>query len=169
MLTDFLSLLFWIKCFAKGAIPQKLPTSLVHLKCLDLCGFEFCFGREVDLLSALLLVTSSPNIETIKIEMEDDLTEAVSQAIMNLIDHQDYSYVTLDHLRVIEIYNFSNMKTRMDFVKLILAKSPMLKKVAIYLNEEIVDIHGRVKILEEMIQYPRASAKAEIVILNFCV
>ncbi|KAJ0669512.1 putative FBD domain-containing protein [Helianthus annuus] len=98
--------------------------------------------------------------------MEDDPTEAVSQTIMNLIDHQDYSYVTLDHLRVIEIFSFSNMKTGMDFVKLILAKSPMLKKAAIHLNEQVVDIHGRVKILEEMIQYPRASAKAAIVIIN---
>ncbi|KAJ0669514.1 putative F-box domain, FBD domain, leucine-rich repeat domain superfamily [Helianthus annuus] len=155
-----------IQCFAKGAIPQKLPNSLVHLKRLDLCGFEFCFGRQVDLLSALLLVTSSPNIETINIEMGHYPTEAVSQTVMNLIDHQDYSYVTLDHLRVIEIYNFTNMKTGMDFVKLILAKSPMLKKVAIHFNEQVVDIHGRVKILEEMIQYARASAKAAIVIIN---
>ncbi|MFS7940148.1 putative FBD domain-containing protein [Helianthus anomalus] len=93
-------------------------------------------------------------------------TEVVSHTIMNPIDHQDYSYVTLDHLRVIEILNFSNMKTGMDFVKLILTKSPKLRKVAIYLNKQVVDVHGKVKILEEMIQYPRASAKAEIVILN---
>ncbi|KAJ0634235.1 putative F-box domain, FBD domain, F-box-like domain superfamily protein [Helianthus annuus] len=155
-----------IQCFAKGVIPQKLQTPLAHLRSLDLQESGLCFGREVDLLSILLLVTSSPNIETIKLEMEDDPTEAVSQTIMNLIDHQDYSYVTLDHLRVIEIFSFSNMKTGMDFVKLILAKSPMLKKAAIHLNEQVVDIHGRVKILEEMIQYPRASAKAAIVIIN---
>ncbi|KAJ0669501.1 putative F-box domain, FBD domain, leucine-rich repeat domain superfamily [Helianthus annuus] len=155
-----------IQCFAKGVIPQKLPTPLAHLRSLDLQEFGLCFGREVDLLSILLLVTSSPNIESIKLEMEDDPTEAVSQTIMNLIDHQDYSYVTLDHLSVIQIFSFSNMKTGMDFMKLILAKSPMLKKVAIHLNKEVVDIHGRVKILEEMIQYPRASAKAAIVIIN---
>ncbi|KAJ0815231.1 putative F-box domain, FBD domain, F-box-like domain superfamily protein [Helianthus annuus] len=151
-----------IQCFAKGVISQKLPTPLDHLRSFHFSGL--CFGSEVDLLSILLLVTSSPNIETIKLEMEHNPTEVVSQTIMNLIDHQDYSYVTLDHLRVIEIFNFSNMKMGMDFVKLILAKSPMLKNVELYLNEEVVDIHGKVKILEEMIQYPRASAKAEITV-----
>ncbi|KAI7726297.1 hypothetical protein M8C21_014353 [Ambrosia artemisiifolia] len=150
-----------IQCFATGVIPQKLPTSLIHLKSLEFVGFGLCFGREVDLRSVLLLVTSSPNIETIRMEMENYPTEAVSQTTMNLVDHQDYSHVILGHLRVIEINNFSNMKTGMDFVKLILAKSPMLKKVWIHINER-VDIHGRVNILEEMIQYPRASPKAEI-------
>ncbi|KAI7740077.1 hypothetical protein M8C21_011415 [Ambrosia artemisiifolia] len=150
-----------IQCFAKGVIRQKLPISLGRLKSLEFYGFGLCFGREVDLLSVLLLVTSSPNIETINMEMELYPTEAVSQTTMNLVDHQDYSYVMLDHLRVVVISSFSNMKTSMDFVKLILAKSPMLKKVVIFINEQ-VDIHGKVKILSEMIRYPRASAKAEI-------
>ncbi|KAI7726296.1 hypothetical protein M8C21_014352, partial [Ambrosia artemisiifolia] len=50
-------------CFATGVMPQKLPMSLVHIKYLHLQGLSF--ARETDLLSALLLVASSPNIETI--------------------------------------------------------------------------------------------------------
>ncbi|MFS8021684.1 putative F-box domain, FBD domain, leucine-rich repeat domain superfamily [Helianthus anomalus] len=149
-----------IKCFCTGFIPQKLPTSLVHLKRLDLRGQRF--GIEDDLLSTLSLVTSC-DVEIIEMEMENQPTVAMSQAAMNLIDQQDYSYVILDHLRVIKITNFSHMKTGMDFVKLILAKSPMLKKVDIHIHQQ-VDIHGELKIVKELIQYPRASAKAEIII-----
>ncbi|MFS8021678.1 putative FBD domain-containing protein [Helianthus anomalus] len=152
-----------IQCLATGVIPQKLPTPLVHLRSLDFHEFGLCFGKEVDLLSILLLVTSSPNVEKIIMEMEQHPTEAVSQTTMNLIDHQDYSHVILDRLRILQILSFSNMKSGMDFVKLILAKSPMLRKVVISLNNGI-DIHGKVSILTEMIQYPRASAKAEIII-----
>ncbi|MFS8021651.1 putative F-box domain, FBD domain, leucine-rich repeat domain superfamily [Helianthus anomalus] len=148
-----------IKCFATGVMPQKLPTSLVHIKYLHLQGLSF--AREIDLHSALLLVTSSPNIDTIILEMQYNPNEAVSQTAMNLIDQQDYSYVVMDHLRVITITNFTNMKTGMDFVKLILAKSPMLKIVDIMIDKR-VDIHGEVKMLKELLQYPRASTRAEI-------
>ncbi|KAI7726305.1 hypothetical protein M8C21_014361 [Ambrosia artemisiifolia] len=148
-----------IKCFATGVMPQKLPTSLVHIKYLRLQGLSF--AREIDLLSALLLVTSSPNIDTIILEMQYNPNEAVSQTAMNLIDQQDYSYVILDHLRVITITNFTNMKPGMDFVRLILAKSPMLKIVDIMIDKR-VDIHGEVKMLKELLQYPRASTRAKI-------
>ncbi|KAI7726293.1 hypothetical protein M8C21_014349 [Ambrosia artemisiifolia] len=148
-----------IKCFATGFMPKKLPTSLVHLKYLHLHRLRF--GREVDFLCALSLVASF-NVEITEIEMEDNPTEAMSQIAMNLIDHYN-SFVILDHLRVIRIRNFTNTKIGMDFVKLILAKSPMLKKVDIYINHQ-VDINGELKIVKELIRYPRASAKAEIMI-----
>ncbi|KAI7726307.1 hypothetical protein M8C21_014363 [Ambrosia artemisiifolia] len=126
------------RCFATGVMPQKLPTSLVHIKYLHLQGLSF--AREIDLLSAILLVTSSPNIETIMLEMQYNPNEAVSQTAMNLIDQQDYSYVVLDHLRVITITNFTNMKPGMDFVRLILAKSPMLKIVDIMIDKRVEEL-----------------------------
>ncbi|GJR30066.1 F-box/FBD/LRR-repeat protein-like protein [Tanacetum coccineum] len=149
-----------IKCFAIGVIPKKLPTSLDHLIYLRLSGVSF--GREIELQSVLLLVTSSPKIETIVIDMDHNPKEAVSQIAMNLIDLQEYSHFTLDHLRVIQIKDFSNMKPGMDFVKLILAKSPMLKLVDIMIDG-FVDIHEEIKMLKELIQYPRASTRAEII------
>ena len=55
---------FGLKCFATRDMPQKLPTLLDHLEVLNLSGL-LCFAREVELCSPLLLVTSSPNIQTI--------------------------------------------------------------------------------------------------------
>ncbi|KAF5800445.1 hypothetical protein HanXRQr2_Chr07g0316071 [Helianthus annuus] len=50
---------------------------------------------------------------------------------MNLFDLQDYTYVKLDCLDELEITKFGNMKPGMGFLKLILAKSCMLKKVRV--------------------------------------
>ncbi|MFS8021650.1 putative FBD domain-containing protein [Helianthus anomalus] len=93
--------------------------------------------------------------------MQYNPNEAMSKTAMNLIDQQDYSYAVLAHLRVITITNFTNMKTGLDFVKLVLAKSPMLKMVDIVIDKR-VDINSEVKMLKELVRYPRASAKAEI-------
>ncbi|KAI3777961.1 hypothetical protein L2E82_06869 [Cichorium intybus] len=100
-----------LKCFCVGVMPQKLPIALVHLRVLNVSGL--CFAKEVELRSALLLVTSSPNLEKIIMEM-CYTTEVVSQGAMNLLDLLDYSYVTLDRLRELEITNMSNIKPGMD-------------------------------------------------------
>lgn len=79
---------------------------------------------------------------------------------MNLLDLQDFAYVCFKHLREIEITNFTNMKPLKDFVKLILARSPMLKLVDVLIDKR-VDIHDEVKMLKELIQYQRALTGAK--------
>lgn len=149
-----------VQCFATGDMPQKLGTLLDRLRVVNLSGL--CFAREIELRSALLLVASSPNIQKIVMKMYYNPKEAVSQAAMNLLDLQDYSDVILDHLCELEITNISHMKPGLDFVKLILAKSPMLKKVGMVIDKQ-VDISSQVKMLRDLLQYQRASTKAEIV------
>ncbi|KAL4586532.1 hypothetical protein LXL04_011168 [Taraxacum kok-saghyz] len=120
-----------VKCFASGVLPQKLPSALVHLRVLVLSGL--CFAKEVELRSALLLITSSPNIEKIKMEM----WYSAEVSSMNVLEVENYSYVNLDHLRELEIRNMSNIRPGMDFVKLVLAKSPMLKNVGIVIDSRM--------------------------------
>lgn len=50
----------------------------------------------------------------------------------------------------------------MDFVKLILGKSPMLKNVGIIIDSR-VSINEEVKMLRELLLYQRASTNAKIV------
>lgn len=145
-----------VKCFATGVMPQKLPSALVHLRVLVLSGL--CFAKEVELRSALLLITSSPNIE--KIEMEMCYSTEVSS--MNLLEVEDYCYISLDNLRELEIKNMSNIRPGMDFVKLILGKSPTLRNVGIVIDNRVT-INDEVKMLRELLQYQRASTNAKIV------
>nr|XP_043614143.1 uncharacterized protein LOC122586102 [Erigeron canadensis] len=55
----------WIKkCLIVEEAPQKLPTSLVHLKKVS---FEMCFNSKHGLSIIALLIKSSPNLERIKL------------------------------------------------------------------------------------------------------
>ena len=48
---------------------------------------------------------------------------------------EDYSNMRLEHLNELEITIFGSEKSGLDFVKLVLAKSPQLKKVGIRLHK----------------------------------
>ncbi|KAI7754348.1 hypothetical protein M8C21_006036 [Ambrosia artemisiifolia] len=132
---------------------------LRHLRALILHGLSF--GKEAELRFVLLLVTSSPNLKKLKMQMTYNPTEAISQTANSLFDLQDYSYVKLDHLDNLEITNFSNMKPGMDFLKLVLAKSPMLKKVRVVINNN-VSATNEVQMLKDLLWNPCASAGVQI-------
>ncbi|KAJ0683292.1 hypothetical protein HanPI659440_Chr16g0656741 [Helianthus annuus] len=94
--------------------------------------------------------------------MHHNPTEPVSQTAMNFFELQDYAYVIFDHLHKITITNFTNMKPLMNFVKLILTNSPMLKLIFIVIDERVA-VDDEVEMLKELIQYPRTSARAQII------
>ncbi|KAL7606988.1 hypothetical protein Lser_V15G15195 [Lactuca serriola] len=57
---------FYVKLFAAGGMPQKLPTSLIHLRRLVL---DVCFLIQDEISSTLCLINNSPNLEKIQINM----------------------------------------------------------------------------------------------------
>lgn len=59
--------------------------------------------------------------------------------------------------------NFGNREYELDFVKLILAKSPVLKKVRIFLYNE-VNKEEELKIKGILLGSPRASSAVEIIV-----
>ncbi|KAI3497939.1 hypothetical protein L1887_33575 [Cichorium endivia] len=152
----------WIytKQFALGGMPQKLPTSLVYLRILVL---ELCIHEQHELSSILCVINSSPNLEKIKMTMFPDVGER--ETFDTLVDLQDYSDLKLDHLKELEITSFNNYAPEMEFVKLIMAKSHVLKKARIELNSD-VSVDEEVKMLRDLLllQFPRASPAAKFII-----
>ncbi|KAK1425584.1 hypothetical protein QVD17_20938 [Tagetes erecta] len=71
-----------------------LQVLLADLKRLLLLGLYF--ANENELHSALLFLTSSPNIEVIVVEMRHNPMDHVSQTAMNFFDPQDCSHIILD-------------------------------------------------------------------------
>lgn len=86
--------------------------------------------------------------------------EEYSETAINLVDLHDYSFTILNNLREMEITNFRNKKPEMDFVKLILSKSPMLKRIRIVINDQISG-SNEVKMLRDLSWIPRASIGAQ--------
>ncbi|KAJ0683274.1 putative leucine-rich repeat domain superfamily [Helianthus annuus] len=75
-----------------------------------------------------------PMIETLEMsgyywKMWDNEKLPVQQTPTNFLDPENYSNLKLDHLETLEMKTFNNLTLEMEFVKLIMDKSPLLKKV----------------------------------------
>ncbi|KAJ0823233.1 putative FBD domain-containing protein [Helianthus annuus] len=147
-----------------GGMPYKLSTSLVHLNYLFL---NVCLVEQNEISSALCIIRSSPVLETMKFLMYDNEKLPVQQTATNFLDLEGYPDMKLDHLETFWINNFSNLPLEMEFVRLIMAKSPVLKKVRILLNDN-VSVDEEVKMLRELVSnpIPRASPSAKLTIVR---
>lgn len=156
-----------IQRFNKGVVPRQLPTSLAHLKyfCLE----EIFFGDSYCLPFLGLLMRSSPNLEKLDLRIYSGVADFYSDDSDDEIDvvpPQDYSGIWLKNLKDLKIEHFFNMKCEVEFVKLILAKSPVLMKVRIVLDSE-VDRNEDFVILTNLLRCsPHASSLVEIFVEN---
>ncbi|KAI7758080.1 hypothetical protein M8C21_033593 [Ambrosia artemisiifolia] len=153
---------YYMKYLCAGGMPHKLPTSLVRLKELYL---DVCLAEKNEISSALCMITSSPLLERIDFLMYDNEKLPVQQTPTNFLDPEDYQDVNLDHLVAFRIENFSNLPLEMDFVKLILVKSPELQEVRIRLNGN-VSVDEELKMLRELLlfSFSRALPYAKLII-----
>ncbi|XP_021971138.1 uncharacterized protein LOC110866143 [Helianthus annuus] len=126
---------------------------MVHLKYLHMEWVWFRHKYVVPFL--VLLIRSSPNLEKLKLEIfpDDDLFE---ESETGSFPRKDYPDITLEHLTELEILQFGDADNELDFVKFILAKSPILKKVRILLWDEI-DEDEKLQISKIVRSSPRAS------------
>ncbi|KAF5797348.1 putative leucine-rich repeat domain superfamily, F-box-like domain superfamily [Helianthus annuus] len=122
---EYLYVVFsFVEDFLRWRHPKELPTALVHLKYL--CIHDLSFSHIYGLPFLALLIRSSPNLEKLKLVMYDEDLEEYEMGSFTL---EDYSDITLEHLNELEIIRFSDAENELDFVKLIMAKSPVLKEV----------------------------------------
>ncbi|GJV99317.1 F-box/FBD/LRR-repeat protein [Tanacetum coccineum] len=149
----------YVKYLATGGMSQKLPTSFANLEYLLLI---LCLTDQDEISSALCLIRNSPNLKklTLKFEKSDG-----PQISMNYLDFHDYSAFNFDYLENLAMINFSNLDLELEFVKLIMAKSPVLEKVQIELNEA-VSVAEELKIFRDFVRlpFPRASPSAITII-----
>ncbi|KAK9051145.1 hypothetical protein SSX86_027771 [Deinandra increscens subsp. villosa] len=142
--------IYYMKYLSAGGMPRKLPTSLVHLKHLSLV---ICMAKQNDISSALCIIRSSPLLAKISFKMYDDEKLRLQQNSTNVLDPDDFSDLNVGHLETLEIERFSNLPLEMEFVKLIMAKAPVLKKVRIELDD-YVSVDEELKILRDLVHLP---------------
>ena len=76
---------------------------------------------------------------------------------------EDCSDIQLEHLKEFEFRNFAECMGEMEFVKLLLAKSPVLKKARIILNRKVTKDKGS-RMCKMLLGSPRASHMADIIV-----
>ncbi|XP_071700765.1 F-box/FBD/LRR-repeat protein At1g13570-like [Rutidosis leptorrhynchoides] len=148
---------WFFRCFSVHSFLQKLPISLVGLKYLHIEDMSFL--NSGGLPSFFRLIQCSPNLEELSfLSYETDGNETITL--------KNYSNIWLKNLKEFEIYGFFELKLRLEFVKLILAKSPMLKKVYIRVDEDVTD--NQVSNISRLLQHsPRASRLAKITVERY--
>ncbi|KAI3826418.1 hypothetical protein L1987_00466 [Smallanthus sonchifolius] len=156
-----------IEGFAENGLPQVLPMPLIHLKYVYISDMSFMYKYGLQFL--LFLIRSSPNLEKLKLQVDDRYyyycEDPVLQSHKCSSTLQNCSDIWLKHLNVLEILDLSNKKHELDFVKFILAKSPMLKKVKIYLCKR-AHKDDKLQVSEILLSTQRASLVVEIIVEN---
>nr|GEW58382.1 hypothetical protein [Tanacetum cinerariifolium] len=145
-------------------IISNLPSSIVEtILCLlpiqEAARTKICFIHKYGLPLLALLMRSSPKLEKLKLEILDDSwVEKCDRS--DRVTLKDYSDVWLEHLKELEIENMIYRETELDFVKFVLAKSPVLKKVRLFLHEEV----GKDEHMQTLLDSPRASLEVQIIV-----
>ncbi|KAI8023606.1 F-box/FBD/LRR-repeat protein [Camellia lanceoleosa] len=80
---------------------------------------------------------------------------------IELLEEQDWSDVSSNQLREVEMKNIYGTRCELEFIKLLLAKSPMLETVIIEPNLD-KDVDKGLRILKELTRFWRLSPQAEI-------
>ncbi|MFS8031612.1 hypothetical protein Hanom_Chr17g01547871 [Helianthus anomalus] len=135
--------------FIVDSVPQKLPTSLIHLKyfCFEQMGIVNRDGYTFGLTFLLVLLECSPNLERINLEIDGD-----EEFDVEPVDLEDYS-------DIFEEYS----DPELELAKFILASSPNLKKVK--LITYMVNKNEELELLNVLLRAALAS-HVEIVVEN---
>ncbi|KAJ0901358.1 putative F-box-like domain superfamily protein [Helianthus annuus] len=157
-LTIWSETIWW---FVPDLVPQELPTSLIHLKYFCMEQMSFHHGYALAFLA--VLIKNSPNLEKIELQIDaehylfndTDYDSDVYEEYHSDVWLEHLSNVWLEHLIELKITDFSNLEPELEFVKLILAKSPKLKKVSI---KSVVKRDQEPGMLKTLLRTPRVSA-----------
>ncbi|KAI8021860.1 F-box/FBD/LRR-repeat protein [Camellia lanceoleosa] len=148
-----------ISNMSAACVPKRLQPTMNNLKTLQF--LEICFGQLNDISLILCLIRSSPNLEKITIQAYvDEETNAVDP-VLELLEMQQWLDVSLNQLQTVDFWNLSGTSSELEFVKLLLAISPVLEVIFIEPDSEKIVDKG-VRILKQLAQFPRLSPKVEI-------
>ncbi|GMP58364.1 hypothetical protein CsSME_00022057 [Camellia sinensis var. sinensis] len=148
-----------ISNMSAACVPKKLQPTMNNLKTLQF--LEICFGQLNDILLILCLIRSSPNLEKITIQAYvNEETNAVDP-VLELLEMQEWLDVSLNQLQTLDFWNLSGTSSELEFIKLLLAISPMLEVIFIEPDSEKIADKG-VRILKQLAQFPHLSPKVEI-------
>ncbi|XP_050224284.1 F-box/FBD/LRR-repeat protein At1g13570-like isoform X1 [Mercurialis annua] len=156
---------YFLKSLVVHNALKRLPTPLEHLKTIR--TFYVSFSKLEEVTSVFHLLRSSPNLQNLQIEFYSEAVEPFelldAEELLKAEGQSDYS---LNHLQGVKLQNFNGSRPEIEFVKFLLAKSPVLGKISLQPHSGISN-DKKLAILEEMIQFRRTSPNAQIICEKF--
>lgn len=139
-------------------LPARFRTAFVRLEILKLSGISFEFS---EVASTLALIGNCPNLRKVTIEAYH-IRDANRAHVRRFYEEQGRLGFSFGKMKEIEIVSVAGAVAEMEFIKFVLATSPLLEKMSLVLDT--MPILNRVKrILIELAQCPRLSRYAVIV------
>ncbi|KAI8527429.1 hypothetical protein RHMOL_Rhmol12G0074900 [Rhododendron molle] len=148
-----------LESFDAGNVPERLPSTLNQLKVLVLS--DVCYSNLDHVSWALCLLRSSPNLHKLQSSILN--FTPVEDHVVEFLQAQDYSEFSLNKLQKVKIHHFSGAEAEMHFVKILLAHSKVLETMVI-LPEHGMSAEKGFAMLKELIRFPKASLKAEVIV-----
>ncbi|GAV86673.1 LOW QUALITY PROTEIN: FBD domain-containing protein, partial [Cephalotus follicularis] len=150
-----------LKYLAEDSIPEMLPSTLDHLKRLEL--YDLNLGIKAQVSCALCLIRSSPNLQKLEITVsfhEQVIMLCILKIRIEFLDCPSRDGC-LNRLRLALLTPFNGTIHELELVKFLLANSSVLEIMHIETPADMApEVHS--KILRKIVRFPRASTKAEI-------
>lgn len=152
---------WFLKYLSAGTVPERLPTTMKCLRQLKL--FRISFNLD-ETACILCLLQSSLSLQ--KVEIWTRPVMCNDMEVLDYLEERCHMSQTIDGLQTTTLRHFKGSKPEVLFVKLLLACSPSLLRVSIEDDEELLPIE-RLRIAKELMQFSRASPKAEMIFQPF--
>ncbi|XP_031122490.1 F-box/FBD/LRR-repeat protein At1g13570-like [Ipomoea triloba] len=146
-------------------VEASLFATAINLQVLGL--YELRFRCAKQLTTAMQLLQKCPNVCELGITTYQEVSKFDEEAASRLLEDPDGCFIIQDlkMLNTIKIESFRGSTVEILFVKMLLSKSPALEKVVI-MESCFIDTSVAVKSLRELLRFPRASPKAQIVCME---
>ncbi|KAH0651244.1 hypothetical protein KY285_031361 [Solanum tuberosum] len=144
-------------------VPTRLPYNLNNVKQFYLP--DILLVESYKLSYVLCLIRSFPYLEYLEMEVcDEDDSDTDEESTEESLQPETLSDLTFNHLGEVQLGSFIGRTSEMQFIKHLLANSPVLERLVInrqFLDEEPLDT--REEIFTEISNFPRVSPRAEIV------
>nr|GMD60063.1 F-box/FBD/LRR-repeat protein At1g13570-like [Ipomoea batatas]GMD60064.1 F-box/FBD/LRR-repeat protein At1g13570-like [Ipomoea batatas] len=150
---------YHLKLLAADSITSTLPVKVNYLR--DLTVYGISFTNLVEISCILCLLHSSPRVHSLEILMSVLTVSADNNLVLKYLQERSCMGEDINSLRDLKMKYFQGSRAEMLFVKLILACCPALERVT-FVDKEVEPSEVS-NILKELVVFPRASRKAQII------
>ncbi|XP_042516801.1 F-box/FBD/LRR-repeat protein At1g13570-like [Macadamia integrifolia] len=151
---------WFLQSLSIGDEKRLLPSTYLHLKTISI---ELNVADMNEILVAIYLLNSSPNLQELNVLLWHDRESAIVPVI-DLQEANDQLESTFNKLRVVDFSEFLGTEIELLLVRFILARSPVLETMII--SHAIQDTRKVLTLLKGLLRFKRASQQAEIVYLD---
>ncbi|KAF6156401.1 hypothetical protein GIB67_031522 [Kingdonia uniflora] len=136
-------------------VPVGVPVS----DCLKFLSVDVDFRNPKEVMAVICILQWSPNLE----ELEMNVFEHDNGNYPEGVNHLSFSF---EKLGLIKLNGISGLKSKLDFIEMLLASSVVLKKMAIKQKVQTLKMLQptfALGILQKLVRLPRASKLVEII------